>query len=140
MKTAIEKICDFYLQFQAGDLSGLDITYSPYIEFIDPAHSITGINALREYFKGLMENLEYCEFDIHSVMEQETEAYMQWTMNFRHPRLNKGKNISLEGISHFKFDSRVTYHRDYFDLGKMVYENVPVLGRIIRMLKKGLTS
>jgi len=29
----------------------------------------------------------------------------------------------------------VTYHRDYFDLGALIYERVPVLGGLIRGIK-----
>jgi hypothetical protein len=29
----------------------------------------------------------------------------------------------------------VCYHRDYFDAGEMLYENLPVVGRVIRWIK-----
>ncbi|HCW90926.1 MAG TPA: transcriptional regulator, partial [Marinobacter sp.] len=30
---------------------------------------------------------------------------------------------------------RIGYHRDYFDAGQLLYENVPVLGRMIRWIR-----
>jgi len=34
----------------------------------------------------------------------------------------------------------VIYHRDYFDMGAFVYENIPVLGSVVRYTKKRLSK
>jgi hypothetical protein len=46
----------------------------------------------------------------------------------------------LEGISHLRFGEKIDYHRDYFDLGQMVYEQIPLVGRIIKTIKKRLSD
>jgi limonene-1,2-epoxide hydrolase len=49
------------------------------------------------------------------------------------------QDLEVQGISHLKFlENQVIYHRDYFDLGEMVYEHVPVLGKIVRFIKNSL--
>ncbi|HGP4674712.1 TPA: nuclear transport factor 2 family protein, partial [Vibrio cholerae O1] len=35
-------------------------------------------------------------------------------------------------------EGKVTYHRDYFDMGEMLYEQLPVLGQVIRAIKRRL--
>ncbi len=37
-------------------------------------------------------------------------------------------------------NAEVFLHRDFFDLGQLLYENVPLIGAINRQLKKGLTK
>jgi hypothetical protein len=37
-------------------------------------------------------------------------------------------------------NNRIYYPRDYFDLGAFVYENVPMLGSIIKRIKQRLAS
>ncbi|MBM3418431.1 MAG: transcriptional regulator [Bacteroidetes bacterium] len=32
------------------------------------------------------------------------------------------------------------YHRDYFDLGEMVYEQIPVFGKIIKTMKSRMAK
>jgi hypothetical protein len=59
-----------------------------------------------------------------------------WTMRYAHPRLNKGNEITLEGASHIRYEEKVYYHRDYFDGGRLLYEHVPLLGSVIKQLKK----
>jgi len=38
-------------------------------------------------------------------------------------------------MSHLKFaDGKVISHRDYFDLGEMLYEHIPLLGGVIKSI------
>jgi limonene-1,2-epoxide hydrolase len=54
--------------------------------------------------------------------------------------MNKGKPIAVDGITMLKIaDDRVVYHRDYYDLGQMVYENIPLIGRLIKKIKRALS-
>ncbi|BBI47777.1 hypothetical protein HORIV_01980 [Vreelandella olivaria] len=61
-------------------------------------------------------------------------------MTFIHPRLAGGKPVEVEGCSALTFadDGRVQRHRDYFDAGAMLYEQLPLMGSAIRWLKKRL--
>ena len=54
---------------------------------------------------------------------------------------NQSRPISVNGVSLLTLkDDRVVYHRDYYDMGEMVYEHVPVLKRVIHYIKKRLTQ
>ena len=54
---------------------------------------------------------------------------------------NQSSSISVNGVSLLTLkDDRVVYHRDYYDMGEMVYEHVPVLKRVIYYIKKRLTQ
>jgi hypothetical protein len=45
----------------------------------------------------------------------------------------------VDGFSQISFeDNKVKHHRDYFDLGSMLYEQIPVLGLLIKKIKSGL--
>ena len=43
-----------------------------------------------------------------------------------------------ESASHMRFaaDGRVVYHRDYWDAAEELYEKLPVLGPLMRWLKR----
>lgn len=41
--------------------------------------------------------------------------------------------LDLEQI---RFTDRIFYHEDFYDLGAMIYQHVPVLGRIIRFINQ----
>lgn len=64
-------------------------------------------------------------------------AWLSWTMTYRHPRLNGGNDISVQGASRLEFrDGKVVQHRDFFDAGELLYEQVPLLRNVIGLLKR----
>lgn len=132
-----------YQRFDPALIDALDQIYSDDVVFEDPLHRVEGLPALRRYFAGLVEGLDECRFDFTDCLnepdsEQGGQAVLFWTMHYRHRKLKGGAPLSLLGSSHLKFTDRVTYHRDYFDAGAMLYEHVPVLGFVIRTLKARL--
>ena len=58
-----------------------------------------------------------------------------WTMSLKHPRLNGGDPVIVPGSSLIRFREKVFYHRDYFDGGAMLYEQLPFIGMVIRAIK-----
>ncbi|AEY02232.1 transcriptional regulator [Oceanimonas sp. GK1] len=140
MSPALDAFCRLYQSLSPGALDGLRRVYSKDVLFADPAHDIHGIDALVAYFEGLFTRVKQCRFDIIQVMEQDGEAYVRWEMHFMHPRLNGGCPVTVPGVSHLCFTDSVYYHRDFFDLGAMLYERLPLLGGCIRALKRRLNS
>ena len=44
--------------------------------------------------------------------------------------------VSVIGSSHIKgSQDKVTFHQDYIDLGAMLYEQLPIVGRLIKWIK-----
>ena len=55
-----------------------------------------------------------------------------------HPRLNRGNEFSVAGVSIIKFNDKIYSHRDYFDLGAMLYEQLPLFGSMTKFIKRKL--
>jgi hypothetical protein len=67
------------------------------------------------------------------------KCVVNWTMEYKTPKINKGEAIRVDGVSLLTLHGdMIVFHRDYYDLGQMVYENVPLLGRIIKRIKRGM--
>ena len=113
--------------------------YSADIQFCDPVHRIQGIQLFTQYFEELMQQVQSCSFDIKQINETENTAFVRWDMHLQHPRLKGGDEIIVEGVSYLEFDGKITYHQDYFDLGAMLYEHLPIMGRVIKYIKSTLT-
>ncbi|MES2821064.1 MAG: nuclear transport factor 2 family protein [Pseudomonadota bacterium] len=125
-----------FAALDAHNLDRLGELYSDDALFIDPLHEIRGITAMRQYFGELYANVSGLRFDFHGFDPvRKGEGYLRWNMRYRHPRLNGGKEIQVRGCSHLLWHGKVHYHHDYFDAGALLYEQVPVLGGIIRWLK-----
>ncbi len=126
-----------YKDLSSDNLHLLQNVYSSDIQFIDPAHEISGLDKLTEYFSALYQNVISIDFDFKDAVQQHNSCYLQWDMTFRHKSLAGGKTILVSGTTFLRFndDHKVYFHRDYFDLGEMLYENLPLLGRLVTTIK-----
>ncbi|PKI14845.1 nuclear transport factor 2 family protein [Colwellia sp. 12G3] len=125
-----------YQKLSKDSLELLSEIYHDKVTFIDPIHQVEGYDNLYQYFKNLYQNLSSCDFVIDGVIWQDSQASLFWTMTYQHPKLNKGKPVVVLGTSHIKgADDKVIYHRDYLDLGAMLYEQLPILGKITKWIK-----
>ena len=140
-QTILGRLEDFYRHLDNSRLPQLSRIYHPDIVFIDPVGQHNGVDALEEYFRQLLKTDNYCRFDIQQAQKNGNEATLLWRMDYAHPKLNKGQDLSLDGISHLRLaDDLIIYQRDYYDMGAMLYEHVPLLGTAVRALKTRLRS
>jgi len=136
----MEKFLTMYQDLSSENLHLLQDVYSSDIQFIDPAHEISGLDKLTEYFSALYQNVTSIDFTFKDVVQQNNQCYLQWDMTFCHKNLAGGKTIVVSGTTFLRFndDHKVCYHRDYFDLGEMIYEHLPLLGRLLANIKRRL--
>jgi limonene-1,2-epoxide hydrolase len=127
-----------YQQLGTETLALLDRVYAPDCVFIDPFHEIHGRDALHAYFARLYDGVADIHFVWHDTVTGANQAMINWTMQLRHKRFRPDDAVAVQGATHLRFDDRVTYHRDYFDAGALIYERVPLLGAIVRGIKKQL--
>jgi ketosteroid isomerase-like protein len=137
MSTLIQPFINCYQQLNKNNLESIAGIYHPDIRFQDPSIQLEGLAQLQLYFQQLYENIDSCQFDVTAQNICGNQAYVHWTMCCQHKKLSKP--MQVEGISHLTYQQeKIIAHRDYFDLGALVYEQLPVLGRFIRKLKQGL--
>lgn len=118
----------------------LDEIYAPEIYFCDPIHCVEGRESLHHYIADICENLTECRFVYLDEVILDGTAYIKWDMYFTQPKFGE-QSIQVRGVSQIEFDeSGIYFHEDFYDLGAMLYENIPVLGGGVRWLKKRLAQ
>ncbi|MDR5903213.1 nuclear transport factor 2 family protein [Halomonas icarae] len=140
----LEAFCAFFKNLDKSYTNRLSEFYTQDVIFHDPLHHIEGIESLERYFSALYRNVTKCRFRFHSRQRLDREAFVTWTMHLVHPRLESGREITVEGCSHLAFaeddSGRIARHRDYFDAGELLYERLPLLGGAIRLIKRQLDA
>jgi hypothetical protein len=131
---------DFSAEKSADKLELLDSLYTSDVEFRDPVHTLHGCLALRHYLRKMASNLKSYHISYLDEVSSNNSACLSWEMAFSHPMLNGGRLVTLRGMSQLKFTDKVFYHEDCYDLGALVYEQVPMLGWVIRLLKKNMAG
>lgn len=131
----------FYTRLDESQLVDLPEIYHRDIRFVDPVGEHLGIQVLDSYFRHSLSNLNYCCFTVTDIQHNEQQAYVSWHMTYAHPRLRRGSVLTLEGVSQLRFaEQRIVFQRDYYDMGAMLYEHIPLLGQAVLSIKKRLQS
>jgi hypothetical protein len=132
----LENFLSVYERLSVDNLSLLNNIYHDDVIFTDPILRIEGLEKLNAHFANLYENLSSCIFRIDNVIAEFDQAAIYWQMTYQHEKLSNGKPVVVYGNSHIKGDGdKVYYHRDYLDLGAMLYEQLPIFGKLTKWIK-----
>ncbi len=134
----MKRFLETYQQLNSETLHLLGEIYTDDIHFTDPAHELIGLDSLTACFASLYKNIITIEFSFELPVIVGEKGAVEWQMVFRHKKIAGGKQLAVDGASFIECNEqgKVCRHRDYFDLGAMVYEHIPVVGSAIRTLKK----
>lgn len=126
-----------YQQQGSLDAAQLGSIYDDDIVFKDPIHAIHGLPALTAYFARMGENMNTCRFEFIDEIVTASQAHVTWNMRYSHKKIAGGKEQILRGMTLIKFNhDKITYHEDCYDVGAMVYEHLPLLGKATLLIKK----
>ncbi len=140
MSQILDQIKSAWGQFDLTALDKLEPLYHSDVRFIEPAGEIRGREILFRHFRQSCTDLSHCKFRFDDSMETRSEkgAFLVWEMTFKHKKLRQENEIIVPGTTYLEFSDSITLHRDWFDLGATVYENIPVLGWAIKSIKRRL--
>ncbi|MDI9245443.1 nuclear transport factor 2 family protein [Marinobacter sp. CHS3-4] len=132
----LKQFTQLFNNLSSGNVKDIRNVYSDDVKFQDPFSSVNGIEDLTAYFSGAYANVISCHFDFGEPVINGRDVCIPWIMRLRHKRIRSGKQVNVDGISQLAIhNGKVTHHRDYFDVGQLLYENLPVLGKAIRWIR-----
>lgn len=140
MSSLITELQTYYQDFLRADTEALTRFYDKSLVFRDPLHELHGLDTVTHYFTQMREGLKRCEFEFDATTLGDGSACLPWQMHYAHPALNGGRDLTLRGCSLVRFKDRIDYHEDFYDLGAMTYERVPLLGALVRGVKSRLAK
>jgi len=137
----LKPFVEFFEQLKAEDLPGLGRFYAADTRFKDPFNEVVGVEAVAGIFGHMFANLDGPRFEVRDLIVQGDQAFLSWDFVFRMRRFNRAEQ-RIRGGSHLRFgaDGLITEHRDYWDAAEELYEKLPVLGGLMRWLKKRAAS
>jgi hypothetical protein len=74
---------------------------------------------------------------VRDAVVQGDQCFLTWDFLFRMKRFNRAEQC-IRGASQLWLaeDGRIRVHRDYWDAAEELYEKLPLLGGLMRWLKK----
>lgn len=118
-------------------LDALGSLYTDDARFKDPFNEVQGRPAIRAIFAHMFQTLDGPRFVIQEVVVQGDQCFLSWDFHFRMKRFRRDAQC-IHGSSHLRFaaDGHIALHRDYWDAAEELYEKLPLLGSLMRWLKR----
>ena len=135
----IERFKAFYKDVKNPRLDAIGYVYASHVKFRDPVHQVQGLAELHAYLSEASENVVSGRFEFLDQLVGKDSAYIKWNMYFSHPKLGKETHV-VRGMTQIQFTDRIYYHEDVYDMGQMIYENVPVIGWAVKRLRKRMAT
>ncbi len=134
----VAQVCAFWETLSPSNLASLRTVYSEAVEFRDPFNALHGADQLEALLTRMFERLLSPRFVVLDVVSQNDAAVLVWDFHYRLRGWQPQRERHIHGASHVCFgaDGRVVVHRDYWDAAGEVYEQLPVLGPLLRWLKR----
>ena len=106
--------------------------------FKDPFNEVHTVDAIEAIFAHMFGPLSDPRFIVHTRIEQNDEAFITWDFCFRIKKYKPDVEQIIRGGSHLRFDAqnKVCYHRDYWDAAEELYEKLPLIGGLMRFMKR----
>jgi len=139
---AVTRVVALFETLTPTSVATLPAFYAANAHFKDPFNDVRGIAAIAAIFTHMFEALEVPRFVVRERIVQGQQCFLTWEFRFRFRRFRQGEEQVILGGSHLVFDSAglVTLHRDYWDAAEELYEKLPVVGGVMRWLKKRANS
>jgi steroid Delta-isomerase len=137
----VEKIVRLFEALGVDALPQLAEIYTADARFKDPFNDVQGVPAITAIFAHMFDSLERPRFVIHDVIVQGEQCFLSWDFVFAMRRFDR-REQTIRGSSHLKLaaDGRIAQHRDYWDAAEELYEKLPLLGGLMRWLKRRVNA
>jgi len=138
----LDGLIGFYHELSRESVARFPEFYADNAWFKDPFNEVRGVAAIQRIFAHMFGQVGEPRFTVRETVVDENGAVLVWEFNFRVRRWGRGEAQVMRGVSHLKFDpdGRVNYHRDYWDTGEELYMKLPVLGALMRGLRRVLAA
>ena len=134
----VARVVDVFEHLTPESVQQLGAIYSPNVWFKDPFNEVRGLPQVQGIFSHMFVVLDRPRFVVTDIVAANGQCFLTWNFAFHLKRFDRATLQTIRGASHLKFtaDGLIDFHRDYWDAAEELYEKLPVLGRLMRWLKR----
>ena len=137
-RQATDNLAIFFETLSLQSVAQLHTIYDAQARFKDPFNEVQGLPEIERIFQHMYVALDQPHFVVTGQVVDGAQAFLTWEFRFRFKRFDTTTLQAVRGASHVVFNEQglVTMHRDYWDAAEELYEKLPVVGGVMRWLKK----
>jgi ketosteroid isomerase-like protein len=136
----IARLVSWFEGLHRDDLARLGEFYHPDVLFKDPFNEVRSASSVRRVFEHMFDTLDAPRFVVQHIAVNGEQCFLSWDFEFHW----KGKTElqRVRGCSHLQLaaDGRIAVHRDYWDAAEELYAKLPLLGALMRWLRRRLSA
>ena len=136
------QIADYFETLTPESVVHIQNLYAPTARFKDPFNDIKGIAEIERIFQHMYVSLQQPRFVILEQIVDGSQAFLTWEFRFKFRRFDTHTEQVVLGTTHLVLDEQglISLHRDYWDAAEELYEKLPVVGSVMRWLKRRANS
>jgi hypothetical protein len=137
-RLATARLAEYFEKLTPDSVAQLPDLYDGQARFKDPFNEVKGLPEIERIFRHMYVALDGPHFVITGQLVDGPQAFLTWEFRFRFKRFDTQTLQVVRGGSHIVFNDQglVSLHRDYWDAAEELYEKLPVVGGLMRWLKK----
>ena len=134
MDPRVQLIVSMFEHMKPADVARLHMYYDQQAFFKDPFNEVRGLPAIQAVYQHMFDGLEAPRFKVLDVLVDGDQCFLTWDFSFA----LRGRPQQVHGSSHLRLGAhgRIQYHRDYWDAAAELYEKLPLLGAVLRWLRR----
>jgi len=142
LSATVQRVVAYFETLTAESVVQMDSLYDPQARFKDPFKDVRGLAEIAHIFEHMFVALEAPRFIITGQIVQGQQCFLTWEFRFKFRNFQRQVEQVILGGSHLQFSDQglITLHRDYWDAAEELYEKLPLVGSLMRWLKKRANS
>ena len=137
-RVAFDRLQAYFTDMTAASVREQTATvYAPEAYLNDTLVGIDGADRIEAYFSHTMQDTRVLNVRFLDRAWTGIDCFVRWEMRVEHDALAGGEPVLSYGVTQFRFDKegRVLLHKDFWDSGTGLYEQLPVLGGILGRIR-----
>lgn len=138
-RARLDAYARFYETLSPERISTLSRHVAPDVYFRDPFNETRGIAAYERVLKKMFDDIAEPHFEIEHAVLDGAIGYLNWRLGFRGKRAKVHEIVGVSEL-HFGADGRIARHIDHWDVASQLYERMPLLGFVLRRIRRRLAT
>ncbi|GAB3481452.1 nuclear transport factor 2 family protein [Polaromonas eurypsychrophila] len=137
-QSVTERLVHFFETLSPDQVARMDEFYSADVYFKDPFNEVRTLAQVQHIFNHMYVAVDRPRFVVTSQVSEAGQCFLTWDFEFYFKEQQPTMKQTIRGSAHLKFNEAglVSYHRDYWDAAEELYEKLPLVGSLMRWLKK----
>ncbi len=113
---------------------------APDVRFRDPFNDVRGVDAYVRVLDDMFDKLADVRFSVSHHACDGAVCYLRWVLEYR-TRANAARR-TIHGVSELLYgaDGLIAEHVDHWDAASQLYERIPVLGTVLRAIRRRIAA